>query len=142
MKWIKATQQDFERIIQFYRDVISRTEDMAVFARWEYGKHPTDERIRDYIRSGAMYCSEKDGSILSAAAVTTQAEDYHGAAWSLPLEDDAVLVVHLLAVAPPMAGKRHRPGYHGPDHWTGPDNGKTGGAAGCPGLQHTGAAAL
>ena len=35
MKWIKATQQDFERITQFYRDVISRTEDMAVFARWE-----------------------------------------------------------------------------------------------------------
>ena len=105
MKWAKATQQDFERITQFYRDVISRTEDMAVFARWEYGKHPTDERIRDYIRSGAMYCSEKDGSILSAAAVTTQAEDYHGAAWSLPLEDDAVLVVHLLAVAPQWQGK-------------------------------------
>ena len=104
MKLVKATQQDFQKITQFYRDVISRTEDMDVYARWEYGKHPTDERIRGYIRAGAMYYSERDGSILSAAAVTPQAADYHDSAWSLPLEDDEVMVVHLLAVAPEWQG--------------------------------------
>lgn len=59
MKLVKATQQDFQKITQFYRDVISRTEDMDVHARWEYGKHPTDERIRGYIRAGAMYYKRK-----------------------------------------------------------------------------------
>lgn len=61
--------------------------------------------ILGYIRKGAMYCSEKDGRLLSAAAVTPQAADYHGAAWSLPLEDDEVAVVHLLCVAPEWQGQ-------------------------------------
>lgn len=47
-----------------------------------------------------MYCCEKDGSIISAVAVTQQGEDYHGAAWSCTLGDDEVSVVHLLCVAP------------------------------------------
>ena len=105
MKWIKATQQDFERITQFYRDVISRTEDMAVFARWEYGKHPTDVMLRGYIESGTLYLGERDGSLVSAVAVTPQQEDYHDTQWALPLADDEVAVVHLLCVAPDSQGK-------------------------------------
>ena len=100
MKLVKALEQDFQRITQFYRDVIAHTEHMGRYARWVYGQHPTDEMIWGYIRSGAMYCCEKDGSILSAVAVTPQGEDYHDAAWSLSLGDDEVSVVHLLCVAP------------------------------------------
>ena len=105
MKLIQATEHDLQRITQFYREVISHTEDMDVYARWVYGKHPTDEMIQSYIRKGAMYYSEKDGSLLSAAAVTPQAKDYHDSAWSVPLEDDEVSVVHLLCVAPECQGK-------------------------------------
>ena len=105
MKLVKATEQDFQRIPRFYRDVIAHTEHMDTYARWVYGQHPTDEMIRQYIQTGAMYYSEKDGSILSAAAVTPQTEDYHGATWSVPLEDDDVSVVHLLCVAPEWQGK-------------------------------------
>ena len=100
MKLAKASEQDFQRITQFYRDVIAHTEHMGRYARWVYGQHPTDEMIRSYIRNGAMYCCKKDDSILSAVAVTPQGEDYHGAAWSLSLGDDEVSVVHLLCVAP------------------------------------------
>ena len=52
-----------------------------------------------------MYYCEKDGSILSAVAVTQQGEEYHGAEWSASLEDDEVSVVHLLCVAPEWQGK-------------------------------------
>lgn len=105
MKLIQAAEQDLQRITRFYRDVIDRTEHMDLYARWVYGQHPTDEMIRGYIRAGAMYCCEKDGSILSAAAVTQQGEAYHGAAWAIPLEDDEVSVVHLLCVAPEWQGR-------------------------------------
>lgn len=78
---------------------------IARYARWVYGQHPTDEMIQNYILEGAMFCCEKDGSILSAVAVTHQGEEYHGAAWSVSLEDDEVFVVHLLCVAPQWQGK-------------------------------------
>ena len=105
MKLVKATEQDFQKIIQFYRDVIARTEHMDTYARWENGKHPTDEMIRQYIQTGAMYCCEKDGSILSAVAVTQQGEDYHDAAWERSLGDEEVSAVHLLCVAPEWQGR-------------------------------------
>ena len=105
MKLVQAAEQDFQRITRFYRDVIAHTEHMDTRARWVYGKHPTDEMIQSYIRKGAMYYTEKEGCILSAAAVTPQAADYHDSAWSVSLEDDEVSVVHLLCVAPEWQGK-------------------------------------
>lgn len=102
MKLVKAAEQDFQRITQFYQNVIAQTEHMERYARWVYGQHPTDEMIWGYIRSGAMYCCEKDGSVISAVAVTQQGEDYHGAAWSILPYDDEVSVVHLLCVAPEL----------------------------------------
>lgn len=81
MNLIKATMYDFDRLSQFYRHVIAHTENMDIYARWVYGKHPTDEMIESYIQKGSMYFSEKDGSLISAVAVTPQAEDYHDSAW-------------------------------------------------------------
>lgn len=141
MKLVKATQQDFQKITRFYRDVIAHTKDMNTCARWVYGKHPTDEMIQNYIREGAMYCCEKDGSVLSAVAFTQQGEDYHGAAWSVSLEDDEVAVVHLLCVAPEWQGKGS-PYDHAADYGDEPGNGEKGGAAGCSGLQHPRTSAL
>ena len=105
MKLSKATEQDFQRITHFHRDVIARTEHMDTYARWIYGKHPTDEMIQQYIQMGDMYYYEKDGPILSAVAATQQGEDYHDAAWERSLGDGDVSAVHLLCVTPKWQGK-------------------------------------
>lgn len=102
MKLYQATEKDFPRVSQFYRDVIDHTEHMQRYARWVYGQHPTSEMLFRYIQNGVLYYSEKDGDILSAVAVTSQGKEYHGAAWSLPLRDDEVSVIHLLCVAPKL----------------------------------------
>ncbi len=39
----------------FYNDVINRTPDMAIYARWKKNQHPTEQGIRAYIEEGAMY---------------------------------------------------------------------------------------
>ena len=141
MNLIQATEQDFQRITQFYRDVIARTEHMDIYARWVYGQHPTDEMIRQYIQTGTMYYCEKDGSLLSAAAVTPQAEDYHESAWSVSLEDDEVAVVHLLCVAPEWQGKGIACMTMQQIMVLSREMEKSG-AAGCPGLQHARTPAL
>lgn len=105
INFIKANESDFAQLQSFYQDVISNTEHMRSYARWEYGKHPTDAMIQRYIRQGTMFFCEKDGTICSAAAITPQGEDYHHAAWSIPLGDEEVSVVHLLCVAPGYQGQ-------------------------------------
>lgn len=100
MELKKAQICDFERITAFYRNAIEHPAGPSDYSRWIYGKHPTDEMIRDYLKAGAMYYLEENGAIVSAVAVTDQAEDYHGADWQLALADGEVSVVHLLCVSP------------------------------------------
>lgn len=92
---------DFDRVSQFYRDAIAHTPEMERFGRWIYGLHPTDEMIRNYIHSGAMFTCEEQGEILCAFALTpSQGSDYHDTTWGMELEDDQAAVVHLLCVNP------------------------------------------
>ena len=101
MNFRRAEIKDFERIVAFYKYVIENTEDMAVYARWVYGQHPTDEMIEGYIRQDAMYILEEDNTIAAAMAVTlSQGKDYHSVDWSVVLEDNEVAVVHILCVSP------------------------------------------
>lgn len=59
MKLEFATQNDFDAIIAFYDDVTERTLEMATYARWSKGKHPTVESIKAYIDEEACICIEK-----------------------------------------------------------------------------------
>jgi len=101
-----AIQNDFDAIITFYNDVTKRTPEMATYARWSKGKHPTVEGIRAYIEEGSMYLYRESGTIVGAMAVTMyQGEDYHAIEWALHVPDDRVAVIHILAVSPDSQGK-------------------------------------
>ena len=101
-----ATQNDFDAIIAFYDDVTERTSEMATYARWSKGKHPTIEGIRAYINEGSMYLYRNNGKIIGAMAVTMyQGEDYHTIERSQQVPDEKVAVIHILAVSPDRQGK-------------------------------------
>ena len=101
MKIELATIQEYESVIAFYDDVTARTPEMAVYARWSKGKHPTAEVIRAYIDEESMYLYRDDGIIVSAMAVTMyQGEDYHAIEWNQQVADDEAAVIHILAVSP------------------------------------------
>ena len=106
MKIELATIQEYESVIAFYDDVTARTPEMAVYARWSKGKHPTEEGIRAYIDEGSMYLYKEGNVIIGAVAVTMyQGEDYHAIEWSQQVADDKAAVIHILAVSPDYQGK-------------------------------------
>ena len=101
-----ATQNDFDAIITFYDDVTERTPEMSTYARWQKGKHPTEEGINAYINEGSMYLHRDNGKIVGAMAVTMyQGEDYHAIEWAQQVPDDEVAVIHILAISPDAQGK-------------------------------------
>lgn len=106
MELIKAEEKDLPELARFYRNVIQNTKNMDIYAKWIYGKHPTDEMLLGYIREGAMYYCEKDGAVVCALAVTPyQSEDYHDTEWSVKAADNEVSVVHILCVDPMQQNK-------------------------------------
>ena len=97
---------DLPRLLEFYRQVAEETANVSKYARWDYGKHPTEKMITDYVNQGVMYTHEEDGNIVAAVAVTPyQTEEYHGINWQAALQDDEVAVVHILAVNPHYQGQ-------------------------------------
>ena len=105
MRTDQATQEDFDPIIVFYDDVTDRTPEIATYARWSKGKHPTANGIRAYIEEGSMYLYKENEKIVAAMAVTMhQGEDYHAIEWSRQVNDNEVAVIHILAVSPDSQG--------------------------------------
>ena len=91
----RATIEYYESIIAFYDDVTDRTPDIQLYARWQKGKHPTEEGIRAYIEEGSMYLYKENDVIIGAMAVTMyQGEDYHAIEWVQQVEDNEAAVMY------------------------------------------------
>ena len=105
MRIEQATNKDFDSIIAFYDDVTEHTPDIAIYARWQKGKHPTVEGIKAYVDEGSIFLYKENSIIVGAMAVTMyQSEDYHAIEWSQKVPDDEVAVIHILAVSPDKQG--------------------------------------
>lgn len=101
MKLKQATLADLDSVLAFYGDVMDRTPEIARYARWQKGKHPTPEGIKTFIEEGSLYLRREKGVIIGAMAFPMhQGEEYHAIAWSRNVADDEVAVIHLLAVSP------------------------------------------
>lgn len=106
MELVRAKLEDLDAIAGLYDDVIDKTENMHLHARWKKGLHPTTAGIREYIAQGAMYLYMDDEKIAGAMAITTgQGEDYRKISWGICAEDDETAVVHILGVNPEYQGK-------------------------------------
>ena len=97
---------DFETVKRKYIDVIENTPDIEKYARWVYGKHPTDESLKAYIDRGEMYVLMEGEEVAGMAVVEMgQGDDYLSISWKDDLSDDEVATVHLLAVCPDHRGR-------------------------------------
>ena len=97
----QCKSSDFNRLVEFYKYVTEETEGMYEYCRWIYGRHPSDEMIRDFLERGEMYFEEDGDNIVAATAMTLyQPETYREVNWQLDLKDDEAAVVHILAIDP------------------------------------------
>lgn len=104
-KIVRAQENDFSVLRDFYDKVIDESPEMEKYARWKKGMHPADETIKNYIASSSMYIVWKGEKIAAAFALTMcQGEDYHPVEWHKKLNDAEVSVLHILAVNPEFQG--------------------------------------
>ena len=105
MKLRQANLSDYGSILAFYDDVIERTPDIGLYARWQKGKHPTAEGIKGYIEEGSMYLYEQHGIVGAMALTMYQGEDYHAIKWLQDVADEEAAVIHILTVRPDRQGE-------------------------------------
>jgi ribosomal protein S18 acetylase RimI-like enzyme len=96
---------DLETVKVHYIKVIENTPEIEKYARWVYGKHPTDEGLRSYIENGEMYLLMDQDTVAGMVVIVMhQGPDYEAVPWAEKLENDQVATLHLLAVCPEYRG--------------------------------------
>lgn len=106
LQLIKAKSTDFDKVKAAYLDIEKNTPDMEKYAKYEYGKHPKDEEITEYIDSGNMYMFLDGEAAAGVIAITMhQGKDYHPVKWQIDARDDEVMVLHLLGIIPSYQGR-------------------------------------
>ena len=97
---------DLETVKEHYINVIKNTPEIEQYARWAYGKHPTDEGLRSYIENGEMYLLTDRGIVAGMVAIVMhQGPDYETVRWAEKLSNEQVSTLHLLAVVPDYRGQ-------------------------------------
>lgn len=97
---------EFAMVREKYIKVIEHTKDMDMYARWIYGKHPTDAMLQSYIDRQEMYLYMNGQNVAGMVAITMyQGADYHEIVWGKNLKDNEVASLHILAVDPEYQGK-------------------------------------
>jgi ribosomal protein S18 acetylase RimI-like enzyme len=97
----KATEADLAGAAAVYERVHDAEEAGLTHTGWVRGVYPTRATAEAALAAGEFYVLEDEGRILAAMRVNAeQGEVYAKCPWSIPAEDDKVLVLHTLAVDP------------------------------------------
>ena len=101
MEIIRATEQELDELLAFYRHVADTMEGKQI-RHWHWGRYPTEEMIREDVQKGELYVLRTDGEITAAVGVVFgQEEAYNALHWTGGVNPGSF---HRLAVHPAMQG--------------------------------------
>lgn len=106
MKLQKASVEEFEKIRNFYWDLIDRTKDRSDTVGWKKGIYPSDGFLKESIENGELYIIGSEGGIQASVILNNLwNEGYNGLDWGIDCPREKILVPHALAVNPDVQGK-------------------------------------
>ena len=104
MKIRKAVCADIEAVAQLYADVHTAEESGQITVGWQRGIYPERSTAEAALERGDLFVQEEDGRIVGAAIINQQQVDvYAQARWQYPADDEGVMVLHTLVIAPSLS---------------------------------------
>ena len=101
MGLIRATEQELDELLAFYRHVADSMEEKGL-RHWHWGRYPYGDMIREDVQKGDMYYMRGDGVIAAAVVLTAGQEEEFGALrWTYGVRPGSF---RRLAVHPSMQG--------------------------------------
>lgn len=99
---IRAARTDeYERVKEFYHDVIRGFQDAEYDPQWEIGIYPTDEHLYTSIEKQELYVGFVGEGMVAAMVLNHRFnEGYNHVQWLIDVKQEDVMVIHLLCVHP------------------------------------------
>ncbi|MBQ8972931.1 MAG: GNAT family N-acetyltransferase [Clostridia bacterium] len=100
-----ATAEDIPAIAQIYADIHTEEEAGRAQIGWNRAIYPTEQTAWTALQAGDLFVLSENGEVCAAACINrTQVPAYVQAHWHWQANDDEVMVLHTLVVAPKRAG--------------------------------------
>lgn len=106
MLFRKANAADIAAIEQIYADTHTAEEQGLTAVGWVRSIYPTRKTAEDALERQDLFVLEDEGQILGCAIINrVQVDVYANAPWQYPADDEHVMVLHTLVIAPQARGK-------------------------------------
>ncbi len=97
----RAEKVDIDAIEKIYEEIHDAEEQGMGPIGWIRGVYPTRKTAEDALHRNDLFVMKDGGQIVAAAVINQiQVDAYRDAAWKHSAENDEVMVLHCLAVAP------------------------------------------
>ena len=95
-----ASPEHFDKVMEFYYNLIDDMQDSKYHPGWEKDIYPTRQFIHDAIGHGELYTAIDDNAIVGAMVINHDcAEEYTNVRWKINADRDQVAVIHILGVS-------------------------------------------
>lgn len=97
---------DFDRLTEFYDEVVKANSGTPFDVHWNRKIHPSDSEIAEALRDGSMYMGLLDDEVVAASIVNDVfATGYDTVPWVFGAELGKILCIHLFATKPALQGQ-------------------------------------
>lgn len=105
VKLKNAEIDESERILKFYREIITSIEDSDFKPKWSE-RYPNLEFIEESIEKGEMYISSEGSSIVASVVLNNRFDpEYEGIDWAVNAKPQEIIIIHTFAVNSDFAGR-------------------------------------
>ena len=96
----QAKMEEYEKVIQFYCELIDSMQGIEFKPVWKMGVYPTEQLLRDSIEEGALFIAYMENNIAGAMILNHNcADEYKNIKWKIGAKNEEIMVIHLLAVS-------------------------------------------
>lgn len=101
----KAREDEFALIKDFYWNLIDLLGGQKDRMGWKKGIYPTDSFLQESLSREELFTFKNDNLLYGSVILNNRCnEGYAGIPWSLPCNDEEILIPHALAVSPEQQG--------------------------------------
>ena len=102
----KAKTSEYEKVLDFYDQLIDDMEGAEYHPKWQKGIYPDPKELQAALNNAELFIDEEAGRIAAAMRVNHDVtEGYEKVTWAVQAAKEEVTVIHMLGVSRAAQGK-------------------------------------
>ena len=106
MKIFTAKENEYNKVIAFYHELITKMQPYPRHPTWIIGTYPDDAYLKQLTEAGQVFLGVDTDRVVAAMVLNNAPNEGYGAVpWQVSASDDEATILHLLGVLPEYWGK-------------------------------------